>query len=887
MAHQTQTIFETTERDINNETTQDDQQISQFRDMSDIMISSELSSYKAFNPYKETSLIDFLERPQLVTSIQWTSAQSQVLLQSLVFPDILFNIPSIFNKINNFTYFSADINIMFRVNATRYHYGMLMATAVPNGLNQCLTWTDSTTVGFSMNGSIDNMISLSQMQHVEIIPTCNCVQELKIPWTLPFNYLEVENWTTGRATLTQALPARVMMNMAVVPIFVVNPLSANDLSPPPVTVNVYANFSNVKLAGYSAANFPYVNDPYSFSWTTGTYKINNTVNSSIEAQSNIKFEKDKKERSNIKETISKFIKTIPIIGDISISASHVGHGVQNASANINNTVNATIEAQSNIKFETIDPKVEVKDKVEGRVEKVARKISKYAGKMREIPIIGDVASAVSYVAHGVQNVARWFGWSLPIDTTPSSTMIIRYQDFCQADGVSPAKVLGMSQDNHIDPDFERMGSYPMEMAIIDIISHPTLLFTQSTVANLIYSIPVRPLIMPYLNGVIAGNVTVYHTALSKVASCFTFWRGTINYRIQFIASSFHSARYRIEWHPSPLSATTQGTAEMQIINKVVDISTVSEVDIAIPFLSSQPYLVNSYQSWLYGTNSNSQINNIDNGVLTIRQLTAMAHPSSPIPPIFVNIWISGGADMQFAKPTGQFINSVYQLTNQTSNLEAQSNIKFESLIPSTTQRQEGLLFGEEYTSIKQLICRSSPMIIPVIASTYRIAWNAPFRTSTMWSAQTVSFKDWFSTSFRWAKGSMKYKHLPSVLVDNDQNDGTMFCYASSEVPIIGNQTRVTVSAVTQVKVLGASTDNFIYFPDVQQIQREVMLPYYTPSFFLPNSFGLTAALTMSAPVLYLNTTVATNSLLYEACGDDFVYGNFIGSPAYVYTMVMN
>lgn len=121
------------------------------------------------DPYLKESIVDFLSRPYPVANVSWTSASGLAsVLLDLDFPRVLFTIPAIVNKLNNFAYFRAGIKIGIRVNGTRFHYGKLLCSYIPQFLNS--------------GEDVYSLGKASASPNVILTPTANEVTEMLIPY---------------------------------------------------------------------------------------------------------------------------------------------------------------------------------------------------------------------------------------------------------------------------------------------------------------------------------------------------------------------------------------------------------------------------------------------------------------------------------------------------------------------------------------------------------------------------------------------------------------------------------------------------------------------------------------------------------------------------------
>lgn len=204
------------------------------------------------DPYFKESLIDFLERPYMVSTTQWKSESPQnTCILRLAFPDELFKVPAIWDKLTNFAYLRAALKISVRVNGTPFHYGKLMAVWRPVSFGTTANPSGQPT-------GYDNIWSLSAYPKVLISPNTNAVTDLEVPFIMPVEWMETAAF---RETWRSYTNRRVVNTMGIFELWVLNPLYSNQAQVPSVYVSIYANFKDVELAGYTAEDFEFQSDP--------------------------------------------------------------------------------------------------------------------------------------------------------------------------------------------------------------------------------------------------------------------------------------------------------------------------------------------------------------------------------------------------------------------------------------------------------------------------------------------------------------------------------------------------------------------------------------------------------------------------------------------------
>uniref|UniRef100_A0AB38ZKH0 RNA-dependent RNA polymerase n=1 Tax=Suncus murinus associated picornavirus 3 TaxID=3139570 RepID=A0AB38ZKH0_9VIRU len=119
------------------------------------------------------------------------------------------------------------------------------------------------------------------------------------------------------------------------------------------------------------------------------------------------------------------------------------------------------------------------------------------------------------------------------------------------------------------------------------------------------------------------------TKLSFLSEFFYLWKGPLKYRFDFVASKFHSTRVKIAWYPPQTLSRAQVIDFGDQLSKVVDVQGEVSVEFEVPYLQSQPYLPVSNES------------NGNNGTIVVTLLNQLTYPTTNIPAIEFNVWVSG------------------------------------------------------------------------------------------------------------------------------------------------------------------------------------------------------------------------------------------------------
>lgn len=287
-------------------------------------------------------------------------------------------------------------------------------------------------------------------------------------------------------------------------------------------------------------------------------------------------------------------------------------------------------------------------RTDGPISAPASAIADMAGKLSSVPIIGPMARATEMGAGAVGDIAKLFGYCAPADI--SAPTKVRIDDWCELAPCNRARqeyVLSADAqaETTVDPAIAGLGSED-QMAFSYICSKPCLIsqpvwkvstttasstgqYASGTTAqkDVLFVAPVTPLYsrlgaenvsgagqnyLGFFKSVASPGVsiptpevgdwdvmqqTASYTAFRSacwqptpnchVARLFHYWRGTICFKIEVVASKFHAGTIMLAYDPQ--DDTLSSTSNLRV-SKIVDISETKEIYFEIPWCSARSYL---------------------------------------------------------------------------------------------------------------------------------------------------------------------------------------------------------------------------------------------------------------------------------------------------------
>jgi len=758
----------------------------------EVVISNDqvLGKMQGLTVYGTQTLQQLIERPYLVRQIEWTATQTNF-VDSLEFPTELFNVKSLAEKLANFRYFRADLEISIRVNASKFHYGKMMAVWKPHALNGMVDWSTKVL------GPWDDLIPSSSFQHIFISPTSNEVQTLQIPYGIAPLYVDLADWSKKVHT------ANVRYNFGLLEFLVLSPLRCSG-KVPSVDISVFAKFVNVQLEGY-------VSEPLSVvSYFPTGYP---------------------------------HIQTVPVIDGYA------------------NSYGGFVAKRDPLKR----PIAQVGNPESNRKADGTSISSMLTGGAALIGSITTAATLVSKLAGVVLDK--------PYSTETTKNVIFRYGDLALGRGINNAMLLAIDPDNRVGNITNWMGSGDDHMNIATYASRYGLLHWNTikvtdVAASVYFCVPVTPTFIPYRTATSTTKL-LYHNPLSYMASMFTWWRGSMKYKLQVVASAFHACRLRICWHPViPSNATTSVLLENEsnVISHVLDITTDTELEFTIPYLNDDPALKCGYG----GVSSN--------GFISLTLINTLTHSIDPVPDIDFFLWVAGGEDMEFFRPSCHLLSNIGRgkippverplaQVNQAID-SAQTDVP---LAPAQINVLSNMLCGERIVSISDLLKRQNYFIKGTILDSGANARQvSPLYLSEPNLYEYASFFSYLFGGYRFWRGSFSSTVVKTSNSTYFAKNAT--CYFDG-----ANLVKPTSIPYTTIPLMMG--EGVVYSPPNTLAPCEVAIPYYSNNLFQPTNFRALSIFSDGIPVImFAGLQKYDTDIFTISAGDDFTLGGIIGTP---------
>lgn len=554
---------------------------------------------------------------------------------------------------------------------------------------------------------------------------------------------------------------------------------------------------------------------------------------------------------------------------------------------------------------------------QGQISRPATAVAAAANALSDAPYIGPYAKASSMVATGVASVAQAFGYSKPVIQEPA--MVVKPQvmgSLAPYNDVDTATPLAGDKKQELCVDTRTMGlSGTDELDIKHIASHLSYIgqFNWSSASN---------------HGVLLGSVGVTPSqrmeaadggyTLSSTAFCampFEYWRGSLKFRFQIVASNYHRGRLQVAWDPDSALITGFNLR----YNRIIDIAEERDFTIdvgwgsrhawlrtdkiledSIPFEAAGQYIIDSTRH---------------NGILVLRVLNGLAEPSSGIDSVKINVFVSGGDDLEFAVPSlARNTNKLTPFVEEEQLAPQSGDIEDDDANDPEQSEQESILtnipvgtasdvfFGDPVVSFRSLLkryCRVDALDMGGTLSIFQL--TVPFRpftpgadphgkdvVSTLpYNIVNQSYFSYVALAFVAFRGSMRWKAMLPIAGTVPQGMFSVENVAESDdISKLGLLSFPTTDLFTRMRDAGdGSAGSAATSAHVNNV-LESAIPYYSHLRFIhtknPSVLDSDSQAMEERAHRYTvhnnNNIVESFIIRYHACGDDATFGFYTGLP---------
>ncbi len=454
----------------------------------------------------------------------------------------------------------------------------------------------------------------------------------------------------------------------------------------------------------------------------------------------------------------------------------------------------------------------------GSISQPASVLARASGMLAQIPAIKPFALATQFAANGIAEVSRAFGMSRPLDDGPLHQYRPSFVGNLANSNVGDTctkLTYDVKSELTCDPAVTGVG-HTDEMSIVSIAKRESYLTqfgwsTADTPESLLWNCYVTPELFDF-NA--AGTTNEFHqTPMCYVTQPFGSWRGTIRYRFQIVASSFHKGRLKIVYDPK-LSTSSEYNVQY---THVIDLAKERDFTVDISWGQNQSYLSVAglstnipFQTTPLGTPGGTT----SNGVIAVYVVNDLTTPSATLSdvsvlvstmahddfevvnPAFGNVsnytfFPTPGVGRRVLEPQSDLSSGDQDLTTAESSpiVENDSEIKLAAPL-SVSDKTQLIYFADPVTSIRQVLKRycfhsmlatnanvASPSVFVSQVSSFPV--NRGYCSTSRNNAATpvdptpfnyteLTMMNYFTPLFLCRRGGIRWKLIYSGTADSQQ-----------------------------------------------------------------------------------------------------------------------
>lgn len=508
-----------------------------------------------------------------------------------------------------------------------------------------------------------------------------------------------------------------------------------------------------------------------------------------------------------------------------------------------------------------------------------------------IPALSAYTKPAAWLSETIGGVASIFGWSKPRNEVNPTPVFTQREPFtANATGICNSASLALTHNNSLEL-LDDIGPEEYDEMSFEYLKRryqfvQTWTWNASDAAGTaISSYDVRPTKMYE-----EQSSTVYsahymnmrnYVPFAHVARYFGYYRGGIKFKICFAKTEFHTGRLMFTWTPTYNYAVTPNiNTSVLSLREIVDIKGKREVEFTLPYLLNSPWAKFD----------------ISMGQLDVTVLNILRCPETASQSIQMAIFACAADDFQLAGPTGMTVKQVCvpQMDTGTPVVEQPSKIyevlggqpirvSDENIVHNTKT------FGEVFTSIKQLLLRYAPISYsdaPTITTGYEINpyYSSCPTINTGTGAMVNPTVGWtpyqdIAAGYLFHRGSMRLL-VPSP---NVASAGAYYRFTNNTTVRNINGSVSKAQALTQTNLTYSSSISdlpiaqFDYPVGGQAQALSVTAPYYNAFYrHMHDPSSSVNAVGTTVPKMVVGFNFTNSSNIFQAVGDDYQMGYFIG-----------
>nr|ULG00032.1 MAG: hypothetical protein 2 [Marnaviridae sp.] len=297
------------------------------------------------------------------------------------------------------------------------------------------------------------------------------------------------------------------------------------------------------------------------------------------------------------------------------------------------------------------------DEFDSKPSQIASSVSKAAGNLSRIPIIGPYMKATSVVSSTFSKFASSLGFTNVPNIDKVSALRptpFPHNSTCDISVYTDRAAVDPKNEVSIDPRTVGLDGTD-EMSVKYIAQREAwignaILSSTDAVDALTLVSRVTPAIMNRYSSTTPNQ----YTPMGYLCEMFKHWRGDIIFRFKFICTRFHKGRVRITYDPIQNISTTIPDYT-SVFNEVLDIGAEQDIEVRVPYMQATTYLRTALQTGNYNLSGSALAPSADcNGLLTMRVVNPLSGPvANTAIPVMVFVRAADNIDFAWPSLTGQ------------------------------------------------------------------------------------------------------------------------------------------------------------------------------------------------------------------------------------------
>lgn len=309
----------------------------------------------------------------------------------------------------------------------------------------------------------------------------------------------------------------------------------------------------------------------------------------------------------------------------------------------------------------------------GPVERITSRMAAIAGLLVKAPVIGTYAYASHIALGAISKVSSIFGFSRPVKE--ENHIYVKPDPFsgdAVCIGSTVPRVISVDPKRELSVSPSVVASSCDETAISYLGSKETLLttFEWAQADTPMDTVLFQARVTPQLDTIYFGVSEEFHqpTAMSYAVLPFTWWRGSVHFRFEVVASKFHCGSLFVGHEPNTYQAALvlANLTTNKLNARIWDISATQSSDYCVNWTQSRPW-----KRVMDPANVSANFGNVDfttdvddtnNGVIVVTPFTALTGNDASA--VRVNVYVSC-PDLAVQVPTPTYMPTDRSLVTES------------------------------------------------------------------------------------------------------------------------------------------------------------------------------------------------------------------------------